>query len=63
MKYRSVLENGNWQRIDDDAKSRQKCFVRNGSAYAWARWNKNRWVYYPRGSNENLDFRPTEYRV
>lgn len=60
---KSVLEQGEWKAIDEEAKTRQKCLVRSGSAYAWGRWNKNRWVYYPQGANENLDFTPREYRV
>ena len=59
---KSVLEQGDWRPIDVEAKTRRKCLVRNRTAYAWARWSKNRWVYYPHGTNEGLDFTPREYR-
>lgn len=60
----SVLEQGDWRSIDETAKRRSKVFVRSGPSYAWARWsgtNRN-WVYYVPGTNDALDFVPTEYR-
>jgi hypothetical protein len=53
---------GSWQAIDENSKTLPKCMVRNGSASAWGRWHKTRWVYYPPGTNESLDFIPKEYR-
>lgn len=58
----SNLDVGNWKTIDQVAKKSKKVFVRRGTAYAWARWNGNEWIY-PVGGNEMLDFIPAEYRV